>query len=99
MKLLNCISCQDIVLLQKEWRTCKCGKSSGRYTTAVLAEYQGPARIIGVRSLDYHRGESGREYPWWFIEKSDHIKKLDEQAACRLKIDTRPVTGQTIASQ
>ena len=79
MKLLNCRACQDIVLLQNEIRTCKCGKSSGRYTTPVLAEYQGPARIIGMRSLDYHRGENGVEYPWWFIHNSDHIRKLDEQ--------------------
>jgi hypothetical protein len=79
MKLLNCLSCQDIVLLQNETRTCKCGRSSGRYTTPVLAEYQGPARIIGMRSIDYHQGKSEVEYPWWFFEKSDHIRKLDGQ--------------------
>ena len=80
MKLLNCLACQDIVRLHQETRTCLCGKSSGRYTSLRQVEYQGPARIIGLRSLDYHRGEVGKEFSWWFIDidKSDHIKKLDE---------------------
>ena len=78
MKLLNCRACQDIVLLQEETRTCKCGKSSGRYTSPVLAEYQGPARIIGIKSIDYHRGEFDVEYPWRFLGNSKHIRKLDK---------------------
>jgi hypothetical protein len=77
MKLLNCIACQDIVLLHSESRSCRCGKSSGRYTTAVLAEYRGPARVIGMRSMDYWRGEPGAEHVWWFIEDGHHIRKLD----------------------
>jgi hypothetical protein len=32
-----------------------------------------------MRSIDFHRGEIGMEHRWWFIQKSDHIKKLDEQ--------------------
>lgn len=77
MKLLNCRACQDIVLLQREPRACKCGKSSGRYTGPVLAEYSGPARILCIRGTDYCRDDTHVEHPWWFVEESDHIRKLD----------------------
>jgi hypothetical protein len=77
MKLLNCMACQDIVLLHDELRRCKCGRSAGRYTTAVLAEYSGPARIIGMRSIDYHTAQPGVQYPWWFMAESEHIRKVE----------------------
>ena len=77
MKLLNCIACQDIVLLHTgKDRTCLCGKSKGHYKDGgVLAVYSGPARIIGLRSLDYHSAEHGKDYKWWVIKDGNHVRK------------------------
>ncbi len=79
MKLLNCISCQDIVaLLVGQDRTCRCGRSKGRYKEgAVLAVYSGPSRLLGIKSLDYHRAEPGARYEWWIIVPGNRAIKED----------------------
>jgi len=48
MKLLLCPTCADVVKLgDKEWRSCKCGDSSGRYVDHINAEVRGKAIPIG----------------------------------------------------
>lgn len=47
MKFIRCTECTDIIKLFSEPRSCKCGKSSGRYTDKVNAVYSGPAIPIG----------------------------------------------------
>ena len=54
MKLIFCPDCQDVFKLDFEFRTCKCGKSSGRYidnTNAVVNGY-GISLAIGNGSLN-----------------------------------------------
>jgi hypothetical protein len=79
MKLLNCIACHDIVRIFREIRMCKCGRSEARYVNERMAEFTGPARIIGINSLDYHKGDFGEEHPWRFIpEEGDYIRRPAE---------------------
>ena len=78
MKLLNCLGCKDIVKIYEDQRACRCGKSSARYVNGRLVEYAGPARIIGLKSLDYHRGEAGVDYTWFFhASESQSIRRID----------------------
>lgn len=76
MKLLNCLACQDIVRMFEEERTCKCGKSKGRYENGRRVAYSGPSRLFGLNSLDYHRVESGKEYKWHLVE-GENAKKVE----------------------
>ncbi len=52
MKLIMCGSCHDVVKLDHESRSCKCGKSSGRYLDHNQAVYSGYAMPIGMRNDD-----------------------------------------------
>jgi hypothetical protein len=45
MKLLLCKECQDIVRLIDIKRTCKCGKSGGKYTDELNAVYFGEMAV------------------------------------------------------
>jgi len=47
MKLIFCSNCKDIVRLQRELRTCKCGESSGRYINNYDAEIEGNCIPLG----------------------------------------------------
>lgn len=79
MKLLNCIACQDIVRIFSNSRKCQCGRCKARYVNDRNVEYSGPARIIAIQSLDYHKGDSGVEHPWCFIPRdSEHIRKTSD---------------------
>ena len=75
MKLLNCLACQDIVRMFEEERGCKCGKSAGRYENARRVGYRGPARLLGLKSLDYHRVEAGKEYVWHLVPEGENAVK------------------------
>ena len=79
MKLLNCKACQDIVKLFKDERACQCGKSTGRYVNDRMVEFAGPARVISMQSLDYHRGEFGVNYPWYFIPEEGHQSQRGDE--------------------
>lgn len=48
MKLLLCLACEDIVRLFSEFRTCRCGKTGGRYTNDVNADVWGPCIPVGI---------------------------------------------------
>jgi hypothetical protein len=50
--LLHCLACGDIVKLEAERRTCRCGRSAGA-TVPDGARFLGPARVVRLR------GESG----------------------------------------
>lgn len=49
MKLLFCRECCDVVKLQLDSRSCKCGRSRGYYLSdGWHAEVKGPAEVIGI---------------------------------------------------
>jgi len=51
MKLIYCSDCEDIVRLYPgRPRQCGCGRSWGRYTTSLQAEYGGSAYPIGFNN-------------------------------------------------
>jgi len=48
MKLIICERCDDVVKLStKEWRSCECGASGGRYMDDLNAEIWGSCQAIG----------------------------------------------------
>lgn len=54
MKLLFCISCQDLFRLTDRERTCSCGETRGRYTNGVSAIYSGNAAVpIGISNSTF----------------------------------------------
>ena len=77
MKLLNCLACRDVVLLLVEAeRSCRCGQSRGRYAPGgVVARYSGPARILGMRNLDFERAKPGEHYPWFVVPEGHHAER------------------------
>lgn len=48
MKLLMCLYCGDIFNLQMHDKKCGCGKTHGKYTDHLNAEYEGNAQPIGI---------------------------------------------------
>jgi hypothetical protein len=51
MKLIFCLKCNDVVLLAKVPRHCKCKKSGGKYhADGLQAEYWGEAIPIGFKN-------------------------------------------------
>lgn len=84
MKILHCIHCNDMVALHSEDRTCRCGRSGGRYIDRVWAEYRGPSRILGMlnqevsQSLrDTHVPFEGPHYRWFVITEGGNIRRSD----------------------
>jgi len=65
MKLLLCRNCWDVVKLQKETRSCKCGESGGRYTDNLNAEYWGADEtyIIGLDNRSLIRAIQNEGFP------------------------------------
>jgi len=53
VKLLYCTECRSIFNLTLEEKTCECGKTGGRYTDAVYAEYHGPAIPLGIANSPF----------------------------------------------
>lgn len=53
MKLLFCSSCSDVFSLDMELKTCSCGKTSGRYTDHLNAEYSGEGVMIGFNNSTF----------------------------------------------
>jgi len=80
----------DVVRLFGEWRSCKCGKSSGRYTDSLNAEIKGLAVPMGIhnrsiaealrtRTLIVSTGrEKGPNLQAWFFPPGYHrIKEVE----------------------
>lgn len=53
MKLLLCIKCSDIFSLTMDERTCKCGKSSGKYVDQLNAEIKGDCMPLGFANQSF----------------------------------------------
>ena len=51
MKLIYCITCEDLVKLQPHKRYCQCASSSGRYldNDTNEVEVSGPCRVLGIQ--------------------------------------------------
>lgn len=78
MKLLNCTVCHDIVKLYSDLRSCRCGKSHGRYIDDNKALHDGPSRIISLRnalrkSLKVPPGDDCGS--WWIITGDSVLKR------------------------
>lgn len=88
MKLLNRRACNDVVKLHVETeRTCLCGRSRGQHTSGgVTASYSGPARLMGMMSLDYLRAAPGGRYPWFLLPEPDPKETPPEP----FTVDPRP---------
>lgn len=48
MKLMYCPSCYDVVQLRRKYRTCECGRVSGRYINNIEAEISADAISIAI---------------------------------------------------
>lgn len=54
MKLLFCDKCLDIIKLTKIIKSCKCGKTKGKYIDSLRAVYSGDHAIpIGIDNYDF----------------------------------------------
>ena len=61
MKLIFCTACQDVVKLQREPRTCACGKAKGWYMdNGVQAHVEGTAIPLGFNNPDLLAALKGR---------------------------------------
>ena len=85
MKLIFCPSCSDLFRLFSEPRSCRCGKSWGRYTDDVYAEIGGEAVAVGVANDDFVRAyrrrgdvdvaDSKRNFKAWFMRPDEaHVR-------------------------
>ncbi|PYF05637.1 hypothetical protein BJ095_11746 [Ureibacillus chungkukjangi] len=45
MKLLMCLECNDIFNLDMSEKSCRCGRSKGKYINHQLAEYTGKSAV------------------------------------------------------
>lgn len=48
MKLLYCNSCQDVLAIKDELRTCECGKCKARKKDKKYTEWNGQGAILGI---------------------------------------------------
>lgn len=71
MKLLYCSLCEDIRALQLDSIVvCRCGKTSGRYTDNVNAEYIGAGYLLGISNASFalatrrYRADSTQNVPF-----------------------------------
>lgn len=53
MKLLLCLDCSDIFLLNYDDRQCKCGKTKGKYVDKLNAEISGNCNPIGFANNSF----------------------------------------------
>jgi len=56
MKCLLCSRCLDVLRLQPEARTCRCGRSSGHYHAEHEVTLSGHALMLGLNSNELYRG-------------------------------------------
>jgi hypothetical protein len=61
MKIIYCMSCGDLFRLEFEKKDCKCGRSSGQYTTSEMAKFSGDALPIGIANPDLET--AARRFP------------------------------------
>ncbi len=53
MKLLFCNNCLAVFSLSHSIKKCDCGETSGQYVGNLLAEFSGPATMIGFLNSDF----------------------------------------------
>lgn len=75
MKLLFCKECHDVKALTKRKRTCRCGKSSGKYVTYIWAEYNGPCVILGMMNSDIQDLQEGDRFDLLVMPEGWHIHR------------------------
>lgn len=60
MKLLFCKVCQDLIKLDYEIRTCKCGNGGGKYINSTDAEYFGSHAVpMGIANGSLRKALTG----------------------------------------
>lgn len=84
MKFLNCLQCNDIVLMYLGGaHVCLCGRSQGTYIDRRQAEYSGPARVLGMLNGEYadsiHTDSTEKiNYRWFVIPEGHNIRKVEK---------------------
>lgn len=88
MKILTCAACGDLVRLDLDERTCRCGKSGGYYTEdGLYAKYWGPSRMLGINNMEWEVSilypptqPYTQNFEWFVIGHwpGCHIAKIDE---------------------
>ena len=94
MKLLLCLSCNDVRKLHADRVTCQCGQSWGHYERdGRSAQYGGPARLLGlgngslVQALYADPREDGADLvAWW--------QARPPEAFCAPLVWVKPVDGE-----
>lgn len=51
IKLFFCPFCKDILALRKQYRSCECGRSGGKYIDNLNAEITGEAIPLGINNM------------------------------------------------
>lgn len=75
MKLLMCLDCGDIFNLTKQEKKCGCGKTSGRYTDELNAEYEGNAQPIGFANGSFIEAIK--------VQRIENKKKKGKDECCK----------------
>ena len=60
MKLLFCNRCGDVFSLSNEWKTCRCGKSQGKYINRIDVQHKGYSIPLGFNSRSFHEALKNR---------------------------------------
>lgn len=80
MKLILCRECVSVVSLNREARSCACGKSQGAYLTNLKAIYSGPCVPLGFDNNDLVRavGEGGPFGAFVISFDSPNFRRVDD---------------------
>lgn len=91
MKLFLCSSCYDIqALTEYEWRSCKCGRSGGRYDEdGDRATVAGDAVLYGVSNILFR---AGKAEAWKYDESNGKITRFPKNARLH---QTAPAASRT----
>jgi hypothetical protein len=78
MKLIYCKSCGDVVALRREWRSCLCKLSAGKYLEDGLhAEIEGNCMPLGFKNSSFREALQNQPEKYWgeaftaFVIESD----------------------------
>ena len=63
MKLLNCLKCNDIIVMLARERACMCGECKGKLEAGGVV-FIGKGRVFSLRWADYLKAAKEQETPW-----------------------------------
>lgn len=102
MKLVHCLTCNDIFNLTRKDKSCSCGAVIGRYTDDWHAEVSGHHTAIAIGNGSYRsayvkmdRETSDWRYDWRLERVSALFKELNELVPTMFMAWARPPSGPT----